>query len=466
VTSADRRAALTAAGALAVAVAARLAPVPAGLSTQGRAVVGVVLAGMLLWMTEALPHGLTALLVLGLLGTVPGLTPAALFGGFASPVVFFLVGALALGLAVERTGLAERAAASLVRSARGSPDRLYWQLLAGFPPLAFLLPSAITRNAILVPAYRATLAAMGAGPRTGRAVLLALAVLNTFASSALLTGGITSLTTATLLGGFTWARWFATMAVPYYALLAASGFALWRLCAPFEAPARPAAAAPAATAAAAGPLSGAERRALAALGLTSALWLTDTWHGLSPAIPALLGAALVLAPGVGVLTWKDLEARLSWGLLLTVGASLSLAGALETSGVAGWLAGLVAGALGAARLPPPLLIALLIALVALVHVGITNLAACIALLVPVATTAGAAAGLNPVVCGLVVNITVDAVILYPVQTASSLLAYEAGMFDARDVWRFGLVLWLVTTAVVLLVAVPWWGLAALPLARR
>jgi solute carrier family 13 (sodium-dependent dicarboxylate transporter), member 2/3/5 len=167
-----------------------------------------------------------------------------------------------------------------------------------------------------------------------------------------------------------------------------------------------------------------------------------------------------------VLAWKDLEARLSWALLLTVGASLSLAAALATSGAAAWLAALVTGALGAARLPPPLLVALLIALVALVHVGITNLAACIALLVPVATTAGAAAGLNPVVCGLVVNIAVDAVILYPVQTASSLLAYEAGMFDARDVRRFGLVLWLVTTAVVLLVAVPWWGLVGLPLARR
>jgi sodium-dependent dicarboxylate transporter 2/3/5 len=457
----DRRAALATACALGLAVAGRLAPGPAALPPEGRAVVGVVLAGMLLWMTEALPLGVTALLVLALLGTVPGVTPAALFGGFASPVVFFLVGALALGLAVERSGLAARAAARLVRGAGGSPTRLYWQMLAAFPPLAFLLPSAITRNAILVPAYRQTLDAIGAGPRAGKAVLLGLAVLNTLASSALLTGGITSLATATLVGGFTWGGWFAAMAVPYYVLLGAGGLALWWLFAPFERPARPGAPAP--PPAPRGPLTGREWRALAVLALTSALWLTDAWHGLSPAVPALLGAALVLAPGVGVLAWKDLEARLSWGLLLTVGASLSLAGALEWSGAARWLAGLATDALGAARLPPRVLLALLVAIVAAVHVGITNLAACIALLVPVATTAGAAAGLNPVVCGLVVNLTVDAVILYPVQTASSLIAYEAGMFDARDVRRFGLALWVVTTAVILVVAVPWWERVGLPL---
>jgi anion transporter len=459
VTSPARRAGVVLAAALAVAVAARLSPAPAGLGGPGQAVIGVVLAGMLLWMTEAIPLGATALLVLGLLGTVPGITSAALFVGFASPVVFFLVGALALALAVERTGLASRAAARLLAGARGRPSRLYWQMVAGFAPLAFLLPSSITRNAILVPAYRETLAAMGAGPRTGTAVMLALALLNTLASSALLTGGVTSLTTATLLGGFTWTGWFVAMAVPYYTLLFAGAAALAWLMGPFEPPASPV---EARLDAPRGPLGAAERRTLAVLGLTSCLWLTDRWHGLSPAVPALLGASLLLAPGVGVLAWKEVEARLSWGLILTVGASLSLAQALTATGAAAWLASLAAGALGA-HLPPLLLVGLLVSVVATVHIGITNLAACIALLVPVATTIGAAAGVNPIVCGLVVNIAVDAVILYPVQTAASLVAYESGMFDGRDVRRFGLLLWMITTVVVLVVAVPWWGLVGLPL---
>ncbi|HEX7127140.1 MAG TPA: SLC13 family permease [Thermodesulfobacteriota bacterium] len=443
------------------AVVARVLPPAAGLTPAGQAVLGVVLGGMLLWMTEALPLGVTAVLVLGLLGTVPGLAPTEAFVGFASPVVFFLVGALALGLAVEQTGLAARAARRLLAGSRGEPTRLYAQMLAGFAPLALLLPSAITRNAILVPAYRDALAAMGAGPRAGRAVMLALAILNTLASSALLTGGVSSMATATLLGGFTWTSWFALMAVPYYTLIALGGLALYRLLGPFE----PGHGRPTVDEGPAPPLTGAERRTLAVLALTSILWLTDAIHGLSPAVPALVGASLVLAPGIGVLEWRAFESRLSWGLLLTVGASLSLAHALETTGAARWLAGLATQGLGAANLPPIALLAVLVTAVAVVHLGITNLPACLALLVPVGSTVGAAAGLNPVVCGLVVAITVDAVILYPVQTAASLVAYESGMFQAGDVRRFGVILWLVTIAVVIGVAVPWWALMGLPLAR-
>ncbi len=441
------------------AAAARVLPLATGLTPPGQAVLGVVVAGMLLWMTEALPLGVTAVLVLGLLGTVPGVSAPDAFAGFASPVVFFLVGALALGLAVERTGLAARAARRLLAGSRGEPTRLYGQMLAGFPPLAVLLPSAITRNAILVPAYRDALAAMGAGPRAGRAVMLALAILNTLASSALLTGGVSSMTTATLIGGFTWTSWFALMAVPYYTLIALGGLALYRLLGPFE----PAARTPAADDAPPPPFTAAETRTLVVLGLTSLLWLTDAVHGLSPAVPALIGASLVLAPGIGVLEWRTFESRLSWGLLLTVGASLSLARALETTGAARWLAGLATDGLGAAHLPPLVFLVVLVTAVAVVHLGITNLPACLALLIPVATTVGAAAGVNPVVCGLVVALTVDAVILYPVQTAASLVAYESGMFQAGDVRRFGMILWLVTVAVVAGVAVPWWALMGVPL---
>src|SRR5206468_1707923 len=154
--------------------------------------------------------GVTSLLALVLLGTVPGLRPTQVFGGFAFPVVFFLIGGVAIAIAVERTGLAARVARQLLAGARGRPGRLYAQLLVSLPAMAVFLPSAITRNAILIPAYRESLDAMGLHPTDGRAraVMLTLGVLNPLASSALLTGGIASMTAASLLGGFSWLRWF------------------------------------------------------------------------------------------------------------------------------------------------------------------------------------------------------------------------------------------------------------------
>jgi hypothetical protein len=79
--------------ALLIYLCALVLPPPAGLGHEGQAVLGVVFAGVVLWISEALPLGLTALLVLVLLGIVPTWKQSATFVGFASPVVFFLIGA-------------------------------------------------------------------------------------------------------------------------------------------------------------------------------------------------------------------------------------------------------------------------------------------------------------------------------------------------------------------------------------
>ena len=439
--------------------AVRLAPPVAGLSEASQAALGVTLAGTILWISEAVPLGVTALLVIVLLAVNPGMRlPDALYG-FTSEVTFFLVGVAAIGTAVEASGLAQRAARFLARSARGNPTRLYAQMILALPALAFLVPSAITRNAILIPAYREALEGMGVAKsgRVGRALMLALGMLNPLASSALLTGGIASIAAATLLGGFSWMRWFALMAVPYYALILLGGLYLRLMVGRFESGTGDGAPVPPAT-----KLSPAEAKTLAILAVTAVLWLSDAVHHLSPAIPALMAAIVLLAPRIGVLSWKEFEAKLSWGLILTVGASMSLAHTMIDSGAATWLGTLFAAGLTSFTGSPLVVIALLVVAVALVHLAITNLAACMALLIPIAVTIAQAAHLNPLVCGLVVTIAVDAVILYPVQTAANLLAYESGYFHTADVRRLGLGM-LVLTIVVALLVLPYWNLLALPL---
>jgi citrate:succinate antiporter len=334
-------------------------------------------------------------------------------------------------------------------------------MIAGFPVLALLMPSAITRNAVLIPAYRDALDAMGIAQqrRTGRAIMLALGILNPLASSALLTGGTTSITAATLLGGFSWVGWFALMAVPYYALLCCGAVLVRILVGRFE-PADGNAAPP--MPAAREPYAATEKRTLMVLALTAGLWLTDRIHHLSPAVPALAGAALLMLPRVGVISWKTFESRLSWGLILTVGTSLSLAALMTTTGAATWLGQLLVGRLSTvADIPIMLLVGLVVAVV-VVHLAITNLAACVALLLPINATIAASAGLNPAVAGLATLIAVDAVILYPVQTAANLMAYETGYVDRADVMKLGLGM-LAATVVVVVLVLPYWALLGLPL---
>ena len=458
--SGSRRTIPSIVGALLLYLCALVLPSPDGLGQEGQAVLGVVLAGVVLWISEALPLGLTALLILVLLGVVPTWRQSATFVGFASPVIFFLIGAAAIGTAVEATGLAERISRVLVRSARGSPSRLYVQMLVTLPGLAFVMPSAITRNAVLIPAYRDTLRAMGISQsgRIGRALMLALGILNPLASSAILTGGITSMTASQIIGGFSWLRWFALMAVPYYLLICLGGVALRVITGKFE---EGGVARSSSTRAA--PFSRREIKTLLILLAVSVLWLTDFIHGLSPAIPALLGAVLLVCPWIGVLGWKDFESRLSWGLILTVGASLSLAQAMISTGTVDWLGQQFILAFSSAPQKPFFVLASIIIAVAILHIAITNLAACVALMIPIVLTIAHTAGLNPIICALIATIVIDSVIFYPVQTASNLLAYESGYFGAMDVGRLGLTMLALTVLVGLCVAVPYWSLLGLPL---
>jgi di/tricarboxylate transporter len=298
---------------------------------------------------------------------------------------------------------------------------------------------------------------IGKTDRGGRMLMLALGVLNPLASSALLTGGLVSITAASLLGGFSWLRWFALMAVPYYALLFGGALLLRCVVGPFE-PAQRALMPPPVPQ----PFTAIEIKTLAVLAGTLALWLTDSFHHLSPAIPALIGAAVLLLPRVGVLSWKTFEAKLSWGIILSIGAALSLAAAMTKTGAAAFVSRSVVSHLAGLADEPTLLVIGLIAAVALIHLAITNLAACIALLIPVAATIAERAALNPIVCGLIVTIVVDAVILYPIQTATNLLAYETGYYGAADVRRLGIGMLILTTVVILL-TIPYWGLLGLPL---
>jgi anion transporter len=448
--------------ALAAFLLARLAPALEGLAPQGQAVLGAMAAGAILWITEATPIGLTAIAVTILLALSPGVSWFDAVAGFASEVVFFLIGTVAIGAAVEVSGLAARAARFLGRMARGSPARLYVQMIVSLPAFAVLVPSAITRNAILIPAYQDALDRMGIRKtdRSGRMLMLALGMLNPLASSALLTGGLASITAASLLGGFSWLRWFALMSVPYYALLFAGALLLRCLVGRFEKGQRAPEPVPAPQA-----FSVLEVKTLVVLAATLALWLTDRFHHLSPAVPALIGAAMLLTPRLGVLSWTTFERKLSWGIILSVGAALSLSAAMTKSGAAGFVSLWVVSHLAGFADQPTLLVIGLIAAVALIHLAITNLAACIALLIPVAATIAGRAALNPIVCGLIVTIVVDAVILYPIQTATNLLAYETGYYGAADVRRLGIGMLLLSTVVILL-TIPYWGLLGLPLMHR
>ena len=431
------------------------APLPAGLSLAGQRVLAVAVLAIGLWCTDVIPAAVTGLLVviaLTLSGGVPGLQQALV--GFAEPVGYFLIGVLTLGLAVSRSGLAERVALFFLRQCRGSSRALYLQLLLSFPLLTLLLPSATTRTGILVHVYEQALD-LSRVPRDAhltKAVMLALNSINRLASTVLLTGGITPVLAASLIGGFSWSRWLVLMIVPYGALLAVGAVLIYLLhrkgfetSLPLSPPSEPR------------PFSGKEIRTLVITIGASLLWLTDALHHWNPALPAILALACLMLPGIGVLSWKDFEKGFGWANFFVLASSLSLARALISSGASAWIAEATVRGMPAFSRQPLLVIGLLLLIAAPIRLLIPNITGFLAMTIPIAMSIGKATGINPVICGLAVMTAGDAVLYYPAQSASSFMVYERGHLTAAEILRFGLWMTLVAYLVVLFVALPYWS---------
>jgi len=322
-----------------------------------------------------------------------------------------------------------------------------------FPILTLLLPSATTRTGILIHVYEQALELSNV-PKSAplsKAVMMALNSINRLASTTILTGGITPVVAAALVGGVSWGRWLVLMIVPYLALLILGAGLIYGIYRQgfkgslSQAPEIERL-----------PLSSVEIRTIVITLGASLLWLTDAVHHMDPSLPALLAWMCLLAPGIGVMTWKEFERNIGWANFFVIASSMSLAHALISSGAGAWLGSRIVQSIPALSQHPLLLVFVLLVATAPVRLLIPNITGFLAISIPIAMSIGSATGLNPIVCGLLVMIAGDAVLYYPAQSTSSLVVYERGHLSAAEIFRFGLLMTLIAYIVVMIVALPYW----------
>ena len=147
------------------------------LALNARITFVVLLLAISLWITEIIPAFLTGLLAITILGLFADKTSVAnVFIGFSNPITLFLFGVLGMGVIVREIGLGEKMAYILIGLAKSNPILLFFQTLLSFVVLTFFIPSATTRNAILVPVYDEVFSLWNIDPSGGfgKAITLSL----------------------------------------------------------------------------------------------------------------------------------------------------------------------------------------------------------------------------------------------------------------------------------------------------
>lgn len=207
-----------------------------------------------------------------------------------------------------------------------------------------------------------------------------------------------------------------------------------------------------------GPLSRGERNVLAAFGVTIALWLFPGVAALvagakSPlalwlsqhvpeAVAALIGATLLFVlpvdwrAGRFTASWRE-AARIDWGTILLFGGGLALGDAMFSTGLARWMGESLAHAF---QTRSDLGVTILFAVLAVLLTETTSNTAAANMLVPVAIAVAQAAGVNPVQPAIAVCLGASLAFMLPVSTPPNAIVFGSGCVPLLKMVKHGALL--------------------------
>lgn len=293
----------------------------------------IVAIVVLLWATSLLPEFITALLFFAVAMIAKIASPEIIFGGFTSSALWLVFSGFVLGIAIRKTGLADRAACMLSRRLTDS-----WPLMVGSVvllsyALAFIMPSNMGRITLLMPVVAAMAQRAGIESGTRPWYGLALAVgFGTFQLSAtILPANVPNLVMSGTAEG---SYGIHLNYLPYLFLHTPilgwlKGIILIALiCWLFPGkPTVPHNLSPLP------PMSKDEKRLAWLLAAVLALWVSESWHGIGPAWVGLIAVVIILLPRIGFITSDEFASGVNIRACIYVAGILGLAMTVTHTGM-------------------------------------------------------------------------------------------------------------------------------------
>ncbi len=432
---------------------------PADLSEPGWHALIVFMLCLVLWVSQLLPLAVTAILGLALLPLLDVLPAAQTFALFGNPAVFFILGAFMLAAGVMKSGLSEHLALTLLERVGSSPRRLLLAMLLLPACMAFFMPEHAVA-AVFLPLAWEIVRGLGLKPgdRYAQSIFLAMAW-------GAIIGGV-----ATLLGG---ARGPLAMALVQELTGKSFSFIDWSIAsAPLVASMLVISAALLLFIT---PVKGLhiqsvrkriekqrlelgllnwQGRIMALLMLVTIIAWLSAGHVIGLASIALISVVCMFA--LRLVAWKEIQAHVSWDVILLYGGAIAIGKAIAVTGAGAWLATwlLPVGAAGVSLL-------LLLALATLLLTeGVSNSAA-VAIMMPVAIPAGLAAGMNPVSVSMAVGIVAGFAFMLPMGTPPNAMVFSTGYVKTISMLRYGVIMSIAAFTLFALTVWLWWPVAGI-----
>ena len=188
----------------------------------------------------------------------------------------------------------------------------------------------------------------------------------------------------------------------------------------------------------AGKPTGFEVRALVMILALPVLWILGTWIPLlNVTTVAIIGLAIMMFPGLNLLTWDEFSKQVPWTIILMMGSVLSLGNIFSASGADKFVTNLFMSS-GVADLNFTVFLLVTVAFIYLLHTIAPVGAAIISLFLPILIGICTTLGVSPAIPTMLLAFIVAGNFLLPVNP-TLIVTYGEGYYTFGDMFKAGVI---------------------------
>lgn len=382
-----------------------------GLSVEGMKVLGLFLLAIFWWMGSVFADYVTAFWMMALMIATKATALGTVFSAFSGSVIWIVIPVLAVGAALSKTGLLKRIVLFILSKFKASFKSQSLGFIIAGNIVDALIPSATAKVAIAAPLAKTYSETMGYEPNSKPAAGLFSSMWMGFGANGpfFLTGSTMCFTMIGLLPegyqeGFDFLTWLG-VAWPWGLALLILSYVGVRIFYTPKNDVTVSAEVIHAQREALGKMKRNEKIAAFVLIICLVLWVTESWHGISSAVVALIGMCILLS--TGVLDRKDFRSSIAWESVIFIGCSTGLGSVFSGAGITDWVSTTFAPYLEPVFSNVFIMIVVCVLVITVVRFAFVSQTALMTIFTVACAPFAIAAGMHPFIPGFIALVTVN-----------------------------------------------------------
>ncbi|MBW6491403.1 MAG: DASS family sodium-coupled anion symporter [Lentimicrobium sp.] len=429
----------------------------------------IFIAGIILWITEAIPNYLTSLIIIVSMVLSGVLSEKVAYAQLGHPVMWLNIMSFVLASMLVATGVAKRFALWFILKFGKNAGTIFLSFIVINVVLSAFISATTAKAAILLPIFMVIAAIYGARGgdarnNFGRSIVLQNLFYINIGASGFLTGSGANLLAAALIAGATgstvfFSDWLFAMFPIMIGMLLIGYILAMKIFFPLSSEER----LPQIEGGMdrlreeykkLGEINRDEVKSVIIFLLILGFWSTDRLHGISPTAVAFVGGVVALLPRYGIVNWNDVD--IPWHLMLFSAGAYTLGAGLDVTDLPSISVNAFFDQLGISNHTPFWVLYLILTAVMIFSALIFQSKTMRAMIfIPIAIGVAGRFGFSIVSLALPVAFMIEHVYVLPFNSKPAALLYETDQYSLTETFRYGFTLMVIGWIINIIAGETW-----------